>query len=193
MNKVVCILGPTASGKSRLGIALAKRMKTEIISGDAFQIYKGMDIGTAKVSAGEQMEVRHHMIDILDPTEPFDAMQFKRRADPLIDELNAQGKIPLVVGGTGFYVQTLLYGLDYEVGKVPEIRQKWESYLTNYGKESLYRQLQRCDSKTAERLSENDTKRVIRALEIFEATGVKMSETTSTQKSTVRDTYIFEP
>ncbi|MGI6120357.1 MAG: tRNA (adenosine(37)-N6)-dimethylallyltransferase MiaA [Desulfosporosinus sp.] len=175
MYPLIIIIGPTGVGKSSLGIALAQEIGGEIISGDSVQIYKKLDIGSAKPSARELRLVPHHLIDYLDPTEPFSAAQFKVKAISLIEEIKCRGHIPIVVGGTGLYIRSLLDPYDFYHHGSEEIRSKWKKYIKLHGNLALYEELKKRDSEKARQLHPNDVFRVIRALEIFELTGKILS------------------
>lgn len=176
LDRLIAIVGPTAVGKTRLAIDLALRLNTEIISGDALQVYRGLDIGTAKPDAAERRGVTHHLIDILDPCEEFSVADFKPRAAALIAAINARGHIPILAGGTGLYVRSLLE--DYRFNTAPgseEIRRRLTALAESYGPAHLHGLLQAADPETAARLHPNDTRRVIRALESFEQSGEQVS------------------
>lgn len=174
---LVILVGPTAVGKTAASIGLAKALNGEIISGDSMQIFKGLDIGTAKISKEEMNGVVHHMIDIKEPTENFSAAEFKDRVDALIDDITSRGKLPIIVGGTGFYVNGVLYEYHFGEADVDEAyRQELAEYLETNGKEALWQMLNERDAKSAERLHANDVKRVMRALEVLHVTGIPASE-----------------
>jgi tRNA dimethylallyltransferase len=169
-SSVIAIAGPTATGKSACGALLARKLGGEVISADSAQIYRGMDIGTAKVSRQEMLGVPHHLIDIRDPSESYSAAQFVRDALEIIDDLHRRGKVPILVGGTGFYVHAVLYPLDFGGRDAdPLLRER----LEEKSGEALYGQLMREDPSAADRLHPNDRKRVIRALEIALSGGRK--------------------
>lgn len=174
-NRLICITGPTASGKTALSIALAQRLRTEIISSDSMQIYREMDIGTAKPTAAEQAAVPHHMIDIVDPGEPFSVARYVELADRCAQTLLQAGKIPLVVGGTGLYLDALIEGSAFPGDETDHsIREKYEQMAREQGNEAVHACLQQVDPVAAERLHPNNLKRVIRALEVFEQTGLTL-------------------
>lgn len=174
-NRLICITGPTASGKTALSIALAQRLQTEIISSDSMQIYREMDIGTAKPTAAEQAAVPHHMIDIVDPGEPFSVARYVELADQCAQMLLQTGKIPLVVGGTGLYLDALIEGSAFPGDETDHsIREKYERMAREQGNEAVHACLQQVDPVAAERLHPNNLKRVIRALEVFEQTGLTL-------------------
>ena len=175
--RVLVICGPTASGKTSLAVECARALDTEIISADSMLVYKGLDIGTAKPSASERKGVVHHLIDVAEPTESFSVSDYERLALPVVQSLRSRGKIPVICGGTGFYINSVLYKSQFgKTGANPEIRKKYETYLEENGKERLHALLKECDPESASRLHPNDTKRVVRALEIFETTGRKKSD-----------------
>jgi len=172
---LVVIIGPTGVGKTALGIALAQTIGGEIISGDSVQVYQKLDIGSAKPTAEELQLVPHHLIDCLDPTEPFTAAQFKSLATSLIAEIRGRGHIPIVVGGTGLYIRSLLDPYDFSQHGSEEIRSKWKEFAILHGNEALHRELEKQDPVTAEQLHPNNVLRIIRALEVFELTGKTLS------------------
>ena len=175
--KALVISGPTASGKTALSVACAKRLNGEIISADALLVYKGLNIGTAKPSKGEMGGVPHYMIDVVAPTESFSASDYERLALPILKDIAARGKVPVIVGGTSFYLDALLY--KRTLGGAPadeSVRKKYEAIFEREGKEALFSLLREIDPASAEVLHPNDKKRVIRALEIYELTGKRKSE-----------------
>ena len=175
--KALVISGPTASGKTALSVACAKRLKGEIVSADALLVYKGLNIGTAKPSKGEMGGIPHYMIDVVAPTESFSASDYERLALPILKDIVARGKVPIIVGGTSFYLDALLY--KRTLGGAPadeSVRKKYEAIFEREGKEALFSLLQEIDPASAEVLHPNDKKRVIRALEIYELTGKRKSE-----------------
>ena len=175
--RVLVLCGPTASGKTSLAVECARALDTEIISADSMLVYKGLDIGTAKPSASERKGVVHHLIDVAEPTESFSVSDYERLALPVVQSLLSRGKTPVICGGTGFYINSVLYKSQFgKTGANPEIRKKYETYLEENGKERLHALLKECDPESASRLHPNDTKRVVRALEIFETTGRKKSD-----------------
>lgn len=176
MNPLVIIVGPTAVGKSALGIALAQAIGGEIISGDSVQVYRKLDIGSAKPTIEEQQNIPHHLMDCLELDEPFTVAQFQSLAREQIDEIQKRGKIPIIVGGTGLYIRSLLDPFDFaEVGS-QELRAHWSAFLVEQGKEALHQALQVRDPRSAERLHPNDTVRIIRALEMTDLIGKPFSE-----------------
>ena len=176
-NKVIFIVGPTASGKSDMAMSIAKTFDCEIISCDSMQIYKGLNIGTAKESEENRQKVKHYLIDVVNFDEEFSVAQFQKLAFEAMDEIWQKGKTPLIVGGTGLYVESLLKPLSFSnTDKDTAIREQLKNDLEKYGAVELFRRLSEVDSETAKKLSVNDTKRVIRALEIFYKTGKPKSQ-----------------
>ncbi|MCI8454406.1 MAG: tRNA (adenosine(37)-N6)-dimethylallyltransferase MiaA, partial [Lachnospiraceae bacterium] len=180
---LVILTGPTASGKTALSIALAKRIGGEIISADSMQVYRGMDIGSAKVTKEEMAGVRHHLIDVLEPDEPFHVVIFQELAKKALAEIYAAGHIPIVAGGTGFYIQALLYNIDFtENDGDMEYRKRLEVLVADKGLEVLYGLLQRADPKAAAAIHPHNIKRIIRALEFHEKTGEQISVHNETER-----------
>lgn len=184
MDKLIVIVGPTAVGKTKLSIDLAKRLPAEIISGDSMQVYKGMDIGTGKVTEEEASGIPHYMIDIKEPDESFSAAQFQELVQHHIREINARGKIPILVGGSGLYIQGVLYDYTFPIKRDENVTKKLEKRLEKEGIDALYNELQRVDFEQAQKIHPNNYRRVIRALEIYETTGMTMSEIHKKQKKT---------
>ena len=175
-QKVLVICGPTASGKTRFAVDCALKFNTEIISADSQLIYKDLNIGTAKPTEEEMRGIKHHMIDVVEPTESFSVSDYGKMALPTLENLLLQGKMPIICGGTGFYINSLLFDLGYGNAAADEkIREKYAEFLKNYGKDALFQKLKEVDPETANVLHPNDTKRVIRALEIYEVSGNKKS------------------
>lgn len=176
MNKVIIIIGPTAVGKTSLSIELAKEYDTEIISADSMQIYEGFDIGTAKVTKEEASGIKHHLIDCISPDKYFSVSDFQNNAFRIINEIIGKGKIPIIVGGTGLYIHSLTYLLDFQQTKSNEsIREKWNKRVDDEGLEKVYDYLRKIDPLSAERIDPTNRHRILRAIEIFEETGKKMS------------------
>ncbi len=176
MIPIITIQGATASGKSRLAIELAEWLNTEIISVDSRQVYRYMDIGTAKPSKEEQNLIKHHLIDIINPNERYNAGLFIKEAHLVIEDIHKQGKIPILCGGTGLYIKSLKEGI-FSIPDIPEsIRIKLNTELLEKDLESLYHRLQNIDPRSAERIKPQDKQRILRALEVWEATGQRMSE-----------------
>ncbi|MBE5753630.1 MAG: tRNA (adenosine(37)-N6)-dimethylallyltransferase MiaA [Clostridiales bacterium] len=177
MPKVLVVCGATASGKTSLAIACAKKLNTQIISADSLLVYRGLNIGTAKPTDDEKDGVVHHLIDVVDPTKEFSVSDYEKVALPIVERLLAEGKTPIICGGTGFYINSLLYKSQFgNVGANEEIRAHYENVLKENGKEYLHRILKEKDPESAKILHPNDTKRIIRALEIFDVTGKRKSE-----------------
>jgi len=174
--KLVIICGPTGIGKTSTGIAACQRFGGEIVSADSMQVYRYMDIGTAKPTQAEQRAARHHLIDIVDPDEPFDAAQFSKMARSAANKLVADGSVPFVVGGTGLYIKALLYGIFQSESPPDKVRQRIKADAARLGPAALHKRLQQVDPATAQRLHPNDTYRIIRALEMFETSGKSISE-----------------
>ena len=172
-EKVIVICGPTASGKTSLSIELAKKINGEIVSCDSMQIYKDLDIGSAKVTKEEMQGIKHYMIDIVEPTERYSVADYKRQAESAINEILQKGKTPIVVGGTGLYINSLIYGIEYNETKIDE---KYRQDLMKIaeiqdGLNSLYQEAKKIDEKAIKKISPNDKKRIIRILEIYHSTG----------------------
>ena len=184
MAKLLIICGATASGKSALAVDCAKKLNTEVISADSQLVYRGLNIGTAKPTVAEMSGVTHHLIDVVGARENFSVSDYESAALPIIDGLLSQGKTPILCGGTGFYINSVLYDLSYGNVQADEnIRRKYEQILNEKGKEYLFELLKQADSKTADVLHVNDVKRVIRALEIYELTGKKKSDQRDEKKA----------
>lgn len=176
-KNLVIIAGPTASGKTAISLEIAKRLNGEIISADSMQIYKYMDIGTAKITEDEKQGIPHYMIDEVDPSEEFSVALFREKAGKYIDDIISRGKLPIVVGGTGLYINSLTYALDFSDGSEDkEYRDYLESVATEKGKEYVHEMLKEVDKESYERLFPNDLKRVIRALEVYKLTGKTISQ-----------------
>ena len=177
-NKVIVIAGPTASGKTSLSIKLAKQINGEIISADSMQIYKYMDIGTAKPSIEEQDGIKHYLLDFVMPDERYSVAEFKKDAENAIEEIIAKGKIPIIVGGTGLYIDSLIYGIEYpEIEYDEEYRNELMKIAeTEEGLKSLYEKAKEIDSDAIIKISENDKKRIMRILEIYNSTGKTKTE-----------------
>lgn len=174
-NRVIVVCGPTASGKTALGVALAKALDGEVVSADSMQVYRGMDIGTAKPTAEEMDGVVHHMLDVADPAEDFSVARYVDMAAPIVEDILARGKRPLIVGGTGLYIDNLLAGRTFPPF-FGEIRRKLTVCAAIEGLDKLYAELGRVDPERQAQVSPNDEKRIVRALEIYYETGKPMSE-----------------
>lgn len=178
MKEKLCVLtGPTGIGKTKLSLDIAEELDSEIISADSMQIYKHMDIGTAKVDSSEASRIPHHLIDVVYPDEEFSVSDFMKKAKNKITDINSRDKLPLLVGGTGLYINSLVYDLNFAKTAYDEkIREKYENIANEYGLEYVHNLLEDIDPERAKKIHKNDIKRVIRALEIYELTGKTMSE-----------------
>jgi tRNA dimethylallyltransferase len=174
--KIVVITGPTATGKTALGIALAKKTGGEIVSADSMQVYQFMDIGTAKPSAGEMAEVPHHMIGVVSPFENYSVSRYVRDASLCVDEILGRGRLPIIVGGTGLYIESLVSGRTFAAMGDESIRRTLSERYDSLGGEVILNELRAVDQKSAARLHANDKKSFIRALEIYQTTGRTISE-----------------
>ncbi|WP_443028962.1 tRNA (adenosine(37)-N6)-dimethylallyltransferase MiaA [Sporosarcina sp. G11-34] len=169
---VLAIVGPTASGKTALSVELAKKIGGEVINGDALQVYKGLDIGTAKITSEEMDGIPHHMFDIKEPTDSFSVAEYQTEVRRWIKDIQQRGKIPIIVGGSGLYVQAVLYDFRFtEEASDPEVRDRLEKELLEKGPDPMYEQLLQKDPVAAEKIHPNNHRRLIRALEIIEITG----------------------
>jgi tRNA dimethylallyltransferase len=173
--RVVCIVGPTASGKSALALDLAERFGGEIVSADSRQVYRGLDVGTAKPTRAERDRVRHHCLDLVAPGEPFDAARFRAVASAAIADIVGRGRVPLVVGGTGLYVRVLLRGLCPAPPRAPAVRATLEGMIAERGAPALHARLAAIDPRGAGRVGPRDARRIVRALEVALTTGVPLS------------------
>ena len=176
-EKVIVICGPTASGKTALSIELAKKMHGEIVSCDSMQIYRDMDIGTAKPTKEEMQGIKHHLIGFVSPEERYSVADYKKDAKKAIKEILAKGKVPIVVGGTGLYLDSLLYEIEYPQIEFDEIyRKQLEEEVKEKGLKELYKKAQEIDPEAIKKISPNDQKRILRILEIYHATGKNKTE-----------------
>lgn len=184
MKKPLVILtGPTAVGKTELSIQLAKKINGEIICADSMQVYKYMDIGTAKITKEEMQGIPHYLVDELEPEDDFNVVKFQSLAKKYMDEIYAKGKIPIIVGGTGFYIQSIVYDIDFDKNDADTAyRTRLEELAKEKGAAFLHQMLAKVDVKAAEEIHENNQKRVIRALEFYEKTGKKISEHNETER-----------
>ena len=181
---LIILTGPTAVGKTALSISLAKAVDGEIISADSMQVYKEMDIGSAKIRPDETEGIKHHLIDVLEPSEEFNIVKFQELAKKAMNEIYAKGKIPIITGGTGFYIQSVLYDIKFDAN---EEGKEYRTYLESIagsegGEKKLYEMLKEADPKSAEIIHENNVKRVIRALEFFKETGTPISDHNEEQR-----------
>ena len=174
--KIIVICGATGIGKTSVGIEVAEKLGGEIVSADSMQIYRSMDIGTAKPTTAEQKRIPHHLIDIVDPDEDYDAVRFSKQARDCIADICRRGRIPMVVGGTGLYIKALLHGLFQSRPVDPEIRNRLRRESEIKGSRFLYERLQQIDPSSADRMHPNDAYRIIRALETIESTGESISD-----------------
>lgn len=183
-QSLIIIAGPTAVGKTALSIELAKSINASIISADSMQVYKHMDIGSAKVTKDEMQGIKHYLIDVLEPEEEFNIATFKQLAKNDIEYIKNDGKIPIIAGGTGFYIQALLYDINFDddANKSDEIRDRLENLITTKGNEFVHNMLRKVDEKAADEIHPNNVKRVIRALEYNYLTGEKISKHNETER-----------
>lgn len=193
LPKVIVICGPTASGKTSLSIELAKKINGEIVSCDSMQIYKDMDIGTAKVTQQEMQGIKHYLIDFVSPDERYSVADYKKDAKNAIREILNKGKVPIVVGGTGLYVDSLIYEIDYpEIELDEEYRNKLEKDVELYGLDKLYDEAKKIDQEAVEKISPNDKKRIMRILEIYHSTGkTKTQQEEESRKNPEFDYKVF--
>ena len=181
-TKIIAIVGPTCSGKTYLSIDLAKKIRTEVISADSRQVYKYLDVGTAKPTRSQLKETRHHFVDILDPTDNHNASKFSIEASKVIDELQKLDKIPIIVGGSGLYIKALVDGIIDDIETDEDYRSELYELRKNHGDEFLYLKLKLVDSESAGKMLPQNWKRVIRALEVYHLTGKPIGYFHSTQK-----------
>lgn len=189
---VIAIVGPTAVGKTKLSLDLAKKLRGEIISGDSMQIYKGMNIGTGKVTETEKGNIPHYMIDIIEPNQTFSVAEFQQQVRMYIDCILSKNKLPILVGGSGLYMDAILY--DYQFAnrkRNDKITKKLEEIYKKEGIGPLFSELQRIDPEQAKKIHPNNFRRVIRALEIYQTTGKTMTEIHKTQKKTAKYNHIL--
>ena len=192
INKVLFIIGPTAVGKSKLAIELAKKLNGEIISADSMQVYIGMDVGTAKPSKEELEEIPHHLINLIAPDRSWSVSDFVSNAKKLIEDIAKRGKVPIVVGGTGLYLNALIEGYTFpDIKKDNIIRNRLEGEVVRFGSVHLYEKLKKIDPETAVNIHENDAKRIVRALEVYELTGKPMSELRSKDEESLTFTPVI--
>ena len=189
--KVIVICGPTAAGKTKLSIELAKKINGEIISADSMQIYKDMNIGTAKIEQEEMQGIKHHLLDFVLPSERYSVAEFKKDAENAIEEILQKGKTPIIVGGTGLYIDSLVYGIEYTDIKIDEeYRKELEKIIEEQGLEKLFKQAQEIDFEATEKISQNDKKRIMRILEIYKATGkTKTQQEIESRKNGIKYDY----
>lgn len=178
LKPLIIIAGPTAVGKSHMAVLLAKKINGEIISADSMQVYKGCDIGSAKITKEEMSGIKHYLIDVYPPTADYNVTVFQKMAKEAIEEIYSKGKIPIICGGTGFYIQSLLYDVDFEEsqGEISEYRELLEKRYLSEGADVLFEELRKVDPKTCETIHKNNMKKVIRALEFYHETNTPFSE-----------------
>ena len=193
MEKVIVICGPTASGKTKLGVDLAKKINGEIVSCDSMQIYKDMTIGTAKPTEKEMDGIKHYLIDFVLPNERYSVADYKKDAEKAIEEIIKKGKTPIVVGGTGLYLDSLIYGIEYkEINFDEKYRNSLENLINEKGLEYLYEEAKKIDKKAIEKISPNDKKRIMRILEIYHSTGKnKTQQELESRKPVIYDYKVF--
>src|SRR6476659_1812563 len=188
--RVVAVLGPTASGKSALGLALAERHHGEIINCDSTAVYRGFDIGTDKLALAERRGVPHHLIDVADPSVVYTAAQFARDAEQIIRDIHGRGKLPVLVGGTGFYYRALVRGLFPGPAADDEMRARLDRIAARRGPERLHRLLKRVDPASAARIMPRDQKRLVRALEVYFSTGRALTAHFDETRSLIADCQV---
>ena len=185
---LIILTGPTAAGKTALSIGLAEALNGEIISADSMQVYRHMDIGTAKIKPGQMKGIRHYLIDELDPCEEFSAAVFKERCQIYMEEIYSRGKVPILAGGTGFYIQSVLYSVDFSATEADSsYREELAAFAERMGNGALHERLAVVDREAAEAIHPNNVKRVIRALEYYKQTGRKISEHNEEQRKKESD------
>lgn len=191
-NKIVVIAGPTGVGKTKLSVMLAKKMCTDIISADSMQIYRGMDIGTAKVTLDEMQGVRHHLLDIVNPDEEFDVVEYRNSVIDIVNLLHNENKIPILVGGTGFYIQSVIRDVEFTEHKDTEYREVlYKLSLISDGKDILYNMLCAIDAESAKVIHKNNVKKVIRALEFFKENGYSIQNHNAKQREKTNRYNVF--
>ena len=189
--KVIVICGPTASGKTTLSIQLAQKINGEIISSDSMQIYKDMNIGTAKPDQQEMQGIKHYLLDFVEPNQRYSVADYKKDAENAIEDILQKGKVPIIVGGTGLYVDSLIYGIEYPNIEFDEnYRKELERRVEKEGLEKLYEEARKIDPQAMEKISRNDQKRILRVLEIYNATGkTKTEQEIESRKNEVKYDY----
>ena len=193
MDKLIILTGPTAVGKSELSIKLAKAINGEIISADSIQVYKELNIGSAKIMPEEMQGIRHYLIDVLEPTEDFNVFIFKKMAKEAIEDIISRGKIPIIVGGTGFYIQSIIYDIDFDEEDNSKIRLELEELAREKGNDYIHGELAKVDKASAMKIHPNNTKRVIRALEYYRLNNkpISLHNETERAKEAVFDAKYF--
>ena len=191
---LIVVAGPTASGKSAAAVELARMIDGEIVSADSMQVYRYMDIGSAKITKEEMMGIPHYLIDIADPTEDFDVVRYAREAKATVSDIISRGKVPILCGGTGFYIQAVTRDIDFsETGSLPEYREALAAYASQHGNAALHERLRDIDPVSYETIHPNNLKRVIRALEYYKETGMTISahNEAERQRETPYDLHFF--
>ena len=191
---LIVVAGPTASGKSAAAVELARMIDGEIISADSMQVYRYMDIGSAKITKEEMMGIPHYLIDVADPTEDFDVVRYAREAKAAVSDIILRGKVPILCGGTGFYIQAVTRDIDFsETGSLPEYREELAAYAAQHGNAALHERLRDIDPVSYETIHPNNLKRVIRALEYYKETGMTISahNEAERQRETPYDLHFF--
>ncbi len=191
-DKLIVVLGPTSVGKTKVSVDIAKKIDSEIISTDSMQIYKKMDIGTAKITDSEKEGIKHHMIDLIDPDEEFTVYDYQNLSLDIINNLLSKNKIPILVGGSGLYINSILYDLDFnKVSSNDEVRKKYYNLEKENGKMYIYDMLKEKDPEAAEKIHPNNVKRVVRALEVLEISGEKYSQNSNFRKYSNKYDFII--
>lgn len=183
MDKIIILTGPTAVGKSELSIKLAKAINGEIISADSIQVYKELNIGSAKIKPEEMQGIKHYLIDVLEPDEDFNIYIFKNMAKQAIEDIRSKNKVPVIVGGTGFYIQSIIYDIDFDTEDNSKVRIELERLAKEKGSEYIYEELKKVDKESALKIHPNNTKRLIRALEYYKLNNKPISQHNKTQSS----------
>ena len=193
MDKIIILTGPTAVGKSELSIKLAKAINGEIISADSIQVYKELNIGSAKIKPEEMQGIKHYLIDVLEPFEDFNIYIFKNMAKQAIEDIRSKNKVPVIVGGTGFYIQSIIYDIDFDTEDNSKVRIELERLAKEKGSEYIYEELKKVDKEAALKIHPNNTKRLIRALEYYKLNNkpISLHNRTQSSKEAVYDAKYF--
>lgn len=192
MNPLIILAGPTAVGKTELSLKLAQHLKAEIISADSMQVYKRMDIGTAKPSKEERKAVPHHLIDLVEPDQDFSVADYQKYFEQTVASIYAKGKLPILTGGTGLYIRACIQGFNLEPGEpLPDLRRKLKEEAEQYGPDYIHQRLAKVDPVAAAKIHPNDVRRVIRALEVFHTTGVPISQLQQKKNSRLKYSIIY--